>query len=237
MMPLFSATPGAFGDDSLLGGEPLGPLPSGVRGPPARARPSSDYGALGLPIIPSPRSRFLLYLASSCVEQRLHLRSGTARGFRVCLLCLSNIWKQPWAGECVSVGERLVSKGTCRTVQEGGPFDQSNDGTGSMPGAQRDGSSLPSPGGGKDPGHTLLRAVRPGAGGVLRHRRAYGSTEAFGQRAARRAAGSGTAYERGARRDPRRRARRGLRPSPTLSGFAKLGKPGQNFGNGPTHDL
>ncbi|CAA9386173.1 MAG: hypothetical protein AVDCRST_MAG03-274, partial [uncultured Rubrobacteraceae bacterium] len=37
--------------------------------------------------------------------------------------------------------------------------------------AKQDGEPLPPPGGRGDPGRGLLRAVRPRAGGVLRHRR------------------------------------------------------------------
>src|SRR5215208_3243460 len=40
-----------------------------------------------------------------------------------------------------------------------------------MPGGKQDGQPLPPPSGGRDTGHSLLRAVRSRAGGVLRYRR------------------------------------------------------------------
>ena len=53
-------------------------------------------------------------------------------------------------------------------MREGGRFERDDNRVGHVPGTKRYGPSLPPPGGGADPGRTLLRAVLPRAGGVLR---------------------------------------------------------------------
>ncbi len=53
------------------------------------------------------------------------------------------------------------------------PLEHDNDGTRVVPGAERNKASVPALSGGEGPGRAFLRAVRPRARGVLRHRRAY----------------------------------------------------------------
>jgi hypothetical protein len=74
----------------------------------------------------------------------------------------------------------------CSWDKEGSLDRSNNKAARVLPSAKQDGAPLPPSGGGGDPGHTLLRRVRPRAGGVLRDRHAYPGGAGPSQRAARR---------------------------------------------------